>query len=727
MRSWWVRGPRHGLVWAWVLASVGAWADEVQRIEVKADTTSDTEQRRRDPVAKTVYGREELDKYGDVSVSDVLKRMPGINLQGGNPRLRGLGAGYTLILVNGEKAPPGFSLENLSPSQVERIEVTKGPSAEHSAQAVAGTINVILRDAPKQRLRELRLLTGYNRGWPTHNVNGQWGDRLGDWSVVVPVVHYSWRGGNDTLTDRTTQDGQGQPQDLLIRSWAKWWGQGGSLGPRLKWHLGERTSLESQTFLQKHLFHSAGESATTVLQGSPPASVFDRWSNAGYWQMGRTGLQFNHRTPAGQRLEARVGLEGSNSRARTLTLGDNTQGQRSVERESIGQSQQHKQSTLGKVVLPWREEHTISMGWDLEAMYRQEKRTITENGQPQVPGVEGEPFEARLARQALWFQDEWELAPRWSTSLGVRAERIRVRSQVDAQPVVNTSQVVTPMWHLNHRLDDKGRDLLRASLTRAYRAPDLSQLLARPQINGNYPVDRTNTALQPDRVGNPFLTPELSTGVDLALEKYFTDSGVISAGVFSRRIRGLIRQSLGLENVSWASAPRWVARPVNLTAATSVGVEFEVKGQPAQWWPQQGWPAGLSVRQSVSRYRSSVQGLPGPDNRLEGQQPWQTTWGFDHNWSGLPLTFGGNLAFSPAYAVQQTATQRWSTVRSRSLDAYAMFHLSREATWRLSLHNISPVAGQTESRVVDDAGLEQKNRARTTVSPSVHLSLTLKL
>jgi iron complex outermembrane receptor protein len=110
-----------------------------QQVEVTADKPDDTEQRRREPVAKTIYGREEIDNYGDTNLSDVLKRLPGVNVSGGNPRLRGLGAGYTLILVNGEPAPPGFSLDNLSPSQVERIEVTKGPTAEHSAQAVAGT------------------------------------------------------------------------------------------------------------------------------------------------------------------------------------------------------------------------------------------------------------------------------------------------------------------------------------------------------------------------------------------------------------------------------------------------------------------------------------------------------------------------------------------------------------------------------------------------------------
>ena len=96
-----------------------------------------------------LYGREELDKYGDTQLSDVLKRLPGINVQGGALRMRGLGGAFTQILVNGEPAPPGFNLEQISPAQVERVEVSKAPTADQSAQAIAGTVNIILKDAPR--------------------------------------------------------------------------------------------------------------------------------------------------------------------------------------------------------------------------------------------------------------------------------------------------------------------------------------------------------------------------------------------------------------------------------------------------------------------------------------------------------------------------------------------------------------------------------------------------
>ncbi len=60
--------------------------------------------------------------------------------------MRGLGRGYTMIMINGEPAPRGFSLDSLAPEQVERIEIMRAPVAEHSARAIAGTINIVLRE-----------------------------------------------------------------------------------------------------------------------------------------------------------------------------------------------------------------------------------------------------------------------------------------------------------------------------------------------------------------------------------------------------------------------------------------------------------------------------------------------------------------------------------------------------------------------------------------------------
>lgn len=701
---------------------------EPQRIEIKGGTDSDTEQRRREPVAKSIVGREELDKHGDVSVTDVLKRQPGVNLSGGNPRLRGLGAGYTLILVNGEPAPPGFSLDNLPPSQVERIEITKGPTAEHSTQAVAGTINIILRATPKQRQRELNLRAGWQAYKPMAGVHAMWADRVGDLSFSLPVSAFQWAGDADWRNARTTRDTAGAPQQLDVRGHDRWWGGGVNTGPRLNWKLGERGTLEWQTFAHRNEYNTDGRSLTEVLAGSTPTSVDDSYTVRGRWQQLRTGLNWVQRYEEGARLEARAGVQGSGGNNRIASLGLDGQGRQTIERNTWNENSEQARTTAGKFTLPVGEAHTLAAGWDLEFKQRREVKAVFENGLPLLGDLEAEPFHARLRRQAGYVQDEWAISPQWSTYLGLRVESIAVRSASRVDDLRSRSEVVSPLVHLNYRPDPKARDLVRASVTRAYKAPELSLLLARPSLNTSYPADTPNPENGPDRVGNPGLQPELSTNFDLAFERYFAGNGVLSVGVFHRRVTGLVRNAVTLERPSWATVERWVSRPVNLAGARSTGFELEVKGPARDLMPAAlGLPPELSLRAAFSRYRSSVEGIPGPDNRLEQQQPWQFSTGFDHRLAGLPLGLGASLALTPGYTTQQTPAQTQFTGRVRNLDAYASWTFSREAVARLSLNNLSPLPTQGSSQTVEAGGYvlstlnERQNRT------SVNLSLNLKL
>jgi outer membrane receptor protein involved in Fe transport len=76
--------------------------------------------------------------------------------------MRGLGGGYTQVLINGERAPAGFAIDSLAPDVIERIEVLRAASAEFSTQSIAGTINIVLKKAVKAAQRELKL--GYGKG-----------------------------------------------------------------------------------------------------------------------------------------------------------------------------------------------------------------------------------------------------------------------------------------------------------------------------------------------------------------------------------------------------------------------------------------------------------------------------------------------------------------------------------------------------------------------------------
>ena len=86
---------------------------------VTIESSADAE-KRESVASMIVVTRAEIVKFGDTSLLGVLARIPGISVGGGINQtgevgLRGLGAGHTLIQVNGESAAAGFSLDSLSP------------------------------------------------------------------------------------------------------------------------------------------------------------------------------------------------------------------------------------------------------------------------------------------------------------------------------------------------------------------------------------------------------------------------------------------------------------------------------------------------------------------------------------------------------------------------------------------------------------------------------------
>src|SRR5512134_2886686 len=116
--------------------------------------------------------RESIEKTGYPNLQQLLEKLPAngagaFSTRGNNQdstangaasiSLRGLGADATLVLVNGrrvaissfaESVPTNFVDINTIPvSAIERIEVLKdGASAVYGSDAVAGVVNIILRD-----------------------------------------------------------------------------------------------------------------------------------------------------------------------------------------------------------------------------------------------------------------------------------------------------------------------------------------------------------------------------------------------------------------------------------------------------------------------------------------------------------------------------------------------------------------------------------------------------
>ncbi|MBK6595324.1 MAG: TonB-dependent receptor [Burkholderiales bacterium] len=691
---------------------------KLERVEVMGKQATDNDLRRRAQVAKQVYGREELDKYGDNNVADVLKRLPGITMQGNAPRMRGLGSGYTLILINGDPAPPGFALDQLDPAQVERIEVTKGPTANQSAQAVAGAINIVLKDAPKVSQRDLRAMLGYSVDKPTVSGSFTIGEKWNGFSLSLPISLFQWRNRNDSVVSRSAPGIDGQLAQSLQQGENLSYGHGINIGPRLNWKISDDETLTWQSFVQKGTWINEASYRSQILAGIP--SLEDNGDFKGGWQNVRSNLQWVNHLSTSERIELKAGVSSSKG-----SFDGQTVRQALPFRRTIGDNADLSATQSGNYNRLLNDQHSLTVGWDLEWRQRDEKRDITENGLPLVAEFEGQPFSARIQRQAFFVQDEWEINKQWSTYLGLRAEQIASKSQGLANPISNTSNVVTPMVHLNYKFDAAGRDLVRASVTRSYKAPDLSALMARPFINNLFSdTSKTNTELSPDRMGNPTLLPELATGLDVALEKYLPAGGLISIGVFYRQVDDLIRNVTGLQNVDWSGVPRWVSRPVNFSKAMTRGLELEVKGRAGELLPGMvDAKLPLNLRGSVNVYQSSVDALPGPNNRLDGQQPWSGNFGFDYRVAGLPMTMGGSLAFTPGYTTQQSQSQFLDQSRARSMDFFAQWMFSPKISARFAVNNLVPLDGESRTFTSDGYSTNTLRTGRTQYSLGMEIKL----
>lgn len=138
------------------------------------------------------YGLEYFQPFEPLTVGDALKRTPSVAflsdvLESDGVRLRGLDPAYTQILINGEQVPGSgadsgafgngsdgsFFVDRIPAELIERVEIVRSQSANRSGDALAGALNIVLRDS-------LSIEGGYVRAGALYFDNdSHWGETLG--------------------------------------------------------------------------------------------------------------------------------------------------------------------------------------------------------------------------------------------------------------------------------------------------------------------------------------------------------------------------------------------------------------------------------------------------------------------------------------------------------------------------------------------------------------------
>lgn len=688
-------------------------------------------ERRESTAAKIIIGREDIERYGDSTTTEVLKRLPGVTVggapgRGGPPRMRGMGAGFTQILLNGERLPPGFSLDSITPEQIERIEVLRAPTAETGARAIAGTINIITREGFTKRVNDLKVGTTIEDGRLTPGLFFTRNDSIGPGFIYTAALalfrpnQVRRSSATTVLEDLDTGAVLTRDEDTSTNITHS---KGINLNARLQFRFGEGHGLVLMPMViaTRPTIVQDGTRDRTLC--TPPAGqtectpmyAFSDGGTTGRFSMGRLNAQYNRMFADGWRADLRAG--GAVNRWSGVTTRQEYDPNGVLLTDSLFDVSTRDQNTTlsGKLTKLFAENHNVVAGIETEGNTRRETRITTVNGVvPDVLEDFGENLEASVKRLAVYIQDEWNITPQWAAHAGIRWEGIDTEGSGAGGSVLrNKSSVTTPLLHAVYKLDAKKRDQVRVSLTRSYRTPTLPQLIARPNIALN------NSPTSVDRYGNPDLKPELATGVDMAFERFLDQGGVLSANLFHRRLSDVIRNVISTN----ATTGRFESRPENFGGARTTGLELEAKFRLDQWL--EGTPA-VDLRFNASVYDSKVDAVQGPNNRLEAQARGAFNMGVDYRFRGTPVAVGGNVNWTPSATTKLTEQQTLHESAKLVGDAYATWTFNPNTVLRLGASNFVPRDFDTTTRVTFANQQQTRlNRDHTDANFSIRLELKL--
>ncbi|MTV36912.1 TonB-dependent receptor plug domain-containing protein [Duganella radicis] len=675
--------------------SACAYASETPEPQQVLITGARADQRQRETTTAVTINHADIVRQGDQTLADVLKRLPGVSISSaGAIQMRGLGNGYTQILLNGEPVATGFSLDSIAPETIERIEILRSTTAEQSNQAVAGAINIILRKAVGQR--SVSTSVARQGGVTTPAVSAQLSGQSEAYSYSLAATltrkrnekpFVDWQEQRDangvtTLLRRTPQIESGRTDAL-------------TLTPRLNWKLEGGDTISWQSFAYLRRVDNLARADETALIGKHSDYPHNDANFIANFVMLRSDVNWTHLLDDGARLEMKLGA-ATNRRSGTFDFhGRDAEGKPLGRHHVDSGPVENTLTSTGTYRHPVGEQHAIAIGWDASHAVRSEDRNeILFNAVDQQTGANNADYRANVNRLALFAQDEWQVTKRYSLYLGLRHERLDTASRANATNAPDALDSNSSVWSpsLQSRYELANKDVLRMAISRTYKAPPLVKLIPRRYTN-----DNNNNQTNPDEQGNPHLRPELAWGLDAAYEHYLGGGALVSVSTYLRRIRDVTQSRLFQQDGVWVEAP------FNDGNARAHGVELEARLPLSK---------ALDLRANLSRNWSRVDNVPGPDNRLENQTPATANLGADYRWR--QWTLGGNLNYQAAGPSRQSAEVLTSASPKRELDLYALWKLNAKTQLRLSANNLLRQQATETYRYTDAEGSMQRLRLTPT-------------
>lgn len=639
--------------------------------------------------SRQVVTRQDLLKFGDTTVAGALARVLGVTLatvpgQSAEVRVRGLGAGYTQITINGDPAPAGFSLDALSTAQVERIEVIRSPRAD-TAQAIGGVINIVLRRpaaTQSKDTRELRANVRSTDGKVVGGASGQYATRR-EQSAYGLTASADVADTTSRWTDLTDEIRNNTPQfarisDVLAQNKLYTFG----LAPRASWDLSKDTKLQFDGLAQhQRRRFTAFETRRIFFGAPPPYPITNTYLDAVTKDL-RATVGANHSAAGGAQWETKLVANVLDTSSDAQLDGFTSDQRRLLDRTVNAKLRDSSVTSTGRVSTQLGDNHTFASGWSLQLTRRNEDRVQREKVFiTPTPDNLDEGYDANIRRLSLYLQDEWKLSARLSGYAGVRWEQLKtdtvstgtIAPDTQAKVVLATSHL-SPTAQLLWKLPGNDNHVAKLSLGRAYKAPTPRELIPRRLVTND------NNPTSPNFQGNPSLRPELSWNVDASIESKLPEQQSQSVTLYARRINDII-----LPLVSQDALGRWIEQPVNLGSAQMRGVEAQARYRLQAW--DNSLP-NIDLRPSLTINRSKLSAIEGPNNRINQQPKLVMSLATDYRLKTKPIAMGANFRVEQIGTTRSAPNQSYQLNTRQFLDTYVVYGPVKGVTVRLTGQNL---------------------------------------
>jgi len=557
-----------------MLMSAPAWSaeadDDAERTRTVEELVVTGEIKFRDrvegPAPVLSYDTEYFQRFEPLTAGDAMKRVPSVAflsdvLESDGARLRGLDSAYTQILINGERVPGvgndrSFFVDRIPAELIERVEVVRSPSANRSGDAVAGALNIVLRDAVALdggyvRVGGIRLDDNKIKG----TAGAVWGGEVGPGRLLVGANIQGRRNPKKKFSERYDEPGgdldntevQGDVRNgtdySFNAAYAMDVGQGGKLDLNGIFVRTDRTQFEQSIEFEEGLQDNAHLQTTNI---NPLDIKTDNYAFNGKLKLpmfgGETTLKAGYAAIDNKEFEYEdeTTYDDDNRPFPDDDVFESERTRTRIKDREFSAAAQHKMTFSDELNLEFgvqlvdknRRSRVLSQETEVEIPNPPAPR-------PAIPGPYDpyEPVDGGISRIKERRIDpyamvsgangplKWEAGLRWeNTDTTITDETVAAADRRHK----NDYSKLLPSLNIRYSLTEADR--ITFSAARTVRRPDFN-FLSPALLEGEYGDN--------DFLGNPDLKPETAWGADLGFEHRMGKRGVFGVNAFYRKVKNL--------------------------------------------------------------------------------------------------------------------------------------------------------------------------------------------